>query len=285
VAQLVPLQETSLALVGTLLVTALPSSSNAASPGTGETEAAPAVAAAVAPGTSAASSSFGQGAPQQGASNGTAGGGDQEPDNPQATPAPAAQAPPGATPWQRFVLGTDEALERYDREHPAPAAPERHEAPETDPAGGQGDIPVPARQEPPPAQGSSTREGRRLEAIDGALERWHDPVPVAPDGRIHRVGETHQNATRMRIRSVGSTHPTIRPEPGHERRLNLRAALALAATVAGQFYFSTADRRARAGRRLARACGRLWPRVDLDPERGDSFQDPRPCASPLEQSR
>jgi hypothetical protein len=214
-------------------------------------------------------------------------GGDQEPDTQQAAPASAAQASPGAAPWQRFVLGTDEALERFDREHAGAPLQERHEVPQTDPAGGQGDIEVPARQEPPPAQGTPARVGGRLEAIDGAIDRWHDPVSVAPEGGIRRVGETHQNGDRMRIRSVGFTHPTVRTEPGQEGRLDLPAALALAATVAGRFYFPMADRRARVGRRIANACacGRLGPRVDLDHEPGNPFEDPRSSGSPLEHAR
>jgi hypothetical protein len=285
VAQLVPLQASSLALVGTLLVTTLPSSGNAANLSTVETEATSAVAAAVAPAPGTSAASLGQGVLPQGGSGATASGGDQEPDNQQATSAPAAQVSPGAAPWQRFVLGTDEALERFDREHPGPPPQERQETPQADPAGGQGDIEVPAQQEPPPAQGAPARAGGRLEAIDGAIERWHDPVPVAPEAGIRRVGETHQNRIRMRIRLVGFTHPTVRTEPGHEGRLDLSAALALTATVAGQFYFSTPDRRARAGRRITNACGRLGPRVDLDHEPGNPFEDPRPSASPLEHSR
>jgi hypothetical protein len=252
VAQLVPLQASSLALVGSLLITTLPSSGNAANLGTTETEATSAVAAAVAPAAGTSAASLGQGALPQGASNGAAEGGDQEPDNQQAAPAPAAQAPPGAAPWQRFVLGTDEALERYDREHPGPPSQERHDAPETDPAGGQDDIQVPAPQEPPPAQGSSTREGRGLEAIDGAIERWHDPVPVSVE-YIRRVGETHRVFDHMRLKSVGFTHPT---EP-HEERFDISAALALAATVAGAFYFPSANPRAKARPCWARGRG-IW---------------------------
>jgi hypothetical protein len=284
VAQLVPLQASSLALVGTLLITTLPSSGNAANLGTTETEATSAVAAAVAPASGTPAASVGQGVLPLGG-NGATAGGDQEPDTQQAAPAPVAQAPPGATPWQRFVLGTDEALERFDHEHPGPSTQERHDAPQAYPAGGQGDIEAPARQEPPTAEGTPARAGGRLEAIDGAIERWHDPVPVPPEGCIRRVGGTHQKPNCMRIGLVGSTHPTIRPEPGHEGRPDLSAALALAATVAGEFYFSTADRRARVGRRIANACGRLGPRVDLDHERGNSFQDPRSSGSPLEHSR
>jgi hypothetical protein len=278
VAQLVPLQASSLALVGTLLVTTLPSSGNAANLSTSETEAAPGAAAAVAPGTPAAS--VGQGVLPQGGSNATAGGSDQQPDTQQAAPAPAAQAPPGAAPWQRFVLGTDEALERFDREHAGAPPQERHEVPQADPAGGQGDIEVPARQEPPPEQRTPARAGGRLEAIDGAIERWHDPVPVAPEGSIRRVGETHHIYDHMRIKLVGFTHRT-------RKRTDLPAALALAATVAGRFYFPMADRRARVGRRIAKACacGRLGPRVDLDHEPGNSFEDPRSSGSPLEQAR
>jgi hypothetical protein len=71
------------------------------------------------------------------------------------------------------------------------------------------------------------------------------------------VGETHQNYNDIKIGLVGETHATDRPEPGQEERFDISSALALAATVAGKFYFGSADRRARARPRFAGARGRV----------------------------
>ena len=51
------------------------------------------------------------------------------------------------------------------------------------------------------------------------------------------VGETHQEFNRIKIRLVGFTRPTTDPVAVNEERGDLSAALALAATVAGEFYF------------------------------------------------
>ena len=53
-----------------------------------------------------------------------------------------------------------------------------------------------------------------------------------------RVGETHQEFNHIKIQTVGCTHRTA-------------AALALAATVAGEFYFGSWNRRGRERRRFA----------------------------------
>ena len=103
VAQLVPLEESSLALVGALLTLTI------ASPGGDfNLEAAEAVSSVAAP-----SASLGQSAYQQGAS-GTAGSSDAEKvdqiEGDVKAPKPSASA------WERFILNLDEALERFQRE-------------------------------------------------------------------------------------------------------------------------------------------------------------------------
>jgi hypothetical protein len=125
------------------------------------------------------------------------GGGDEPPAEPQAAKA-AAESPAGS--WQRHVLGTDEAIEQFDRDHPDLCQPRRDNPPQTNPPQGQ----------------AHPAEGDRLEAIDQAIEDVLD----------RRVGETRQEFNVMKIRHVGSANPTA-------------AALALAATVAGEFYFGS----------------------------------------------
>ena len=165
VAQLVPLQESSLALVGTFLITTLPSSATEVNLGPAETDVATTVAL-----TTAGPVALGQGVagPSHGGETGTGG------DEPSAQPEPAK---PGAEPadasWQQRALGTDEALERFDREHPDLSRP-RNEDPETNPSRGHGSIPAPAQENPPLGQATP---GRRSPAASGR------PVPRSPARR------------------------------------------------------------------------------------------------------
>ena len=133
VAQLVPLQESSLALVGTFLITTLPSSGTEVNLGPAETEVATTMSLStigpVAQGQSAAAQSRGE---DTGAS------GDETPTQPE--PAKAGVEPPAAS-WQNRVLGTDEALERFDREHPDLSRPRREDPPETNPSQGPDHYP------------------------------------------------------------------------------------------------------------------------------------------------
>ena len=171
VAQLVPLQESSLALVGTFLITTLPSSGTEVNLGLAETEVATTMSLStigpVAQGQSAAAQSRGE---DTGAS------GDETPTQPE--PAKAGVEPPAAS-WQNRVLGTDEALERFDREHPDLSRPRREDPPETNPSQGQGAIPAPAEENPPPRQGHPAAADRLLEAVDGAIDHLHDGQQTA----------------------------------------------------------------------------------------------------------
>ena len=69
------------------------------------------------------------------------------------------------------------------------------------------------------------------------------------------MGETHQEFNRIKIRLVGFTRPTTDPVAVNEERDDLSAVLALAATVAGEFYFRSADRR-----NSPRSRRRIFPR-------------------------
>ena len=171
VAQLVPLQESSLALVGTFLITTLPSSGTEVNLGLAETEVATTMSLStigpVAQGQSAAAQSRGE---DTGAS------GDETPTQPE--PAKAGAEPPAAS-WQQRVLGTDEALEQFDREHPDLSRPGREAPPETKPSQRHGAIPAPAQENPPPRQGHLAAADRLLEAVDGAIDHLHDGQQTA----------------------------------------------------------------------------------------------------------
>jgi hypothetical protein len=241
VAQLVPLQESSLALVGTLLVVTIESPAVELSETIGQTGTALASASA-----SAASVALGQGGVARN-SRGVDGNGE---DNADQSGEPQTNSSSSTVSWERFVLGTDEALEQYEREHSKPSAPPARPAgtPETDPAGPHSDNQGPAPQDAPSAQSSTRREDRGVELIDAALGLLDDP---------RRVGETHQTETNqesncMRIGLVGFTHPT---KARHEERYDVSAALALAATVAGNLYFGWAGSRGKARRRWVRGSG------------------------------
>jgi hypothetical protein len=212
VAQVVPLQESSLALVGTFLITTLPSPTAEVNLESAESEVATTVSLAT-----TAPASFGQSVPVQ--PRGDEGGGSGEELPVPTQEAKAAAEVPGAPSWQGHVLGTDEAIERFDREHPDLSQP---------------------RQNKQPAGEESPNEGHkagadRFEAIEQVIEGFFE----------RRVSETHRIFHDMRIRLVGFTHPT-------KEQCDYAAALALAATVAGEFYFASTHHASRSPRRLPR---------------------------------
>jgi len=108
-AQLVPLQESSLALVGTLLTVTIESPAGEINLGPAGSEAMTALA--FSPGTAV---SVGQGLFQQGR-EGT--GASEEEETVKSEADAAATVTPNTPSWQGFVLGLDEALEQFDREH------------------------------------------------------------------------------------------------------------------------------------------------------------------------
>jgi hypothetical protein len=63
----------------------------------------------------------------------------------------------------------------------------------------------------------------------------------------------------MRIGLVGFTHHN---KTGHEERFDISAALALAATVAGEFSFRWAANSAESRRRMARGFGMSRPQAE-----------------------
>jgi hypothetical protein len=251
VAILVPLQESSLALVGTLLIVTGSPATAEESLGAAEAEAlaAQSVSAATPP-------SAGQSLSTQRDNDDSGTAGDEPPAQSEAT-APVREAP-----WKRYILRTDEAIERFDRDKPVLFPPQRHDAPETTPAPGHGDISVPARPETPAEANTAARASRYLEAIDTAIGRLHDHVLAAFDGGTPTVSESHQKQNGMRIGLEGFTQPKV---TGLAKRYDLAAALAFAATVAAGSYFATANRCARLRGRIVKA----WPPVDHDREPGN----------------
>ena len=199
VAQLVPLQESSLALVGTLLITTLPSSSShRGEPGPG--------------GDRGRGHRHRVGVHRRSGRSGPgragAGSGRRGRFRRRRAPAPPgpgkAEAEPAAPSWQNRVLGTDEALERFDREHPELPVPARRADPE--PADRPGKC-RPRRRARRPLQSSE------LGSRDRRLERSTEAIEDVAD---RRVGETHQEFDHMH-NGTGGFHPPYRDalEPGH----------------------------------------------------------------------
>jgi hypothetical protein len=209
VAQLIPLQESSLALVGTLLITTLPSSNVETSLGPAETSITSTVSL-----TSAGPPGVGQGPTVLDEIEVTGAGGDETPKPAKPEAAKPEVESPSAS-WQRRVLGTDEALERFDREHPELSRPSPVVPPATRPSQGHGARAAPGQENMPPKQVHTAMIGQSA----------------------RRVGATHQEFNDIKIGLVGFTHPT--------RSDQRAAALALAATVAGEFYLRFVDRRTR----------------------------------------
>ncbi len=264
VAQLVPLQESSLALAGTLLIVTIESPSGAV-----ETDA---EALSV---SSAVALTAGQSVPFQGL-----GGDGDEPAAQRDGPPAGVPSPPTGPSWQRLILGTDEARERFDRQHPElfPAGGDGER--ETGPTGGQ--IPNPAATQPvmPPGQGISPWAERRLEAIDRAIELRDgmDEVALERSGEGERwvaVPSRWSNAGPEWTAERTIPHRSLRPGAAGvpaqagpnsaeaptmqdiERRLQLSASLALAASAVGAIGLRAAGERARS--RTFPTALRRWP--------------------------
>ncbi len=170
VAQLVPLQETSLALVGTLLTLTIESSA-------GETEAFGALAL-----SSAAPASLGQSIGSRGLIDGLDGDGNDlqpvTPDDPG-----ARQGIPTTPAWQRYTLGTDEAIERFDREHPDLSPGNNDKPKETSPGDGRNENGLAPQAGSDLGQSwvSAAAHALRAKAADVVIDRLcgHDQLTVS----------------------------------------------------------------------------------------------------------
>jgi hypothetical protein len=204
VAQLVALHESSLPLVATVLTLTISVSGVELNLDLVATEAT--TVAAFLPGTGI---SVGQGLPSQ-QSGGPANDDGAESDE---SPAGVAGAVPAAiAPWERYVIGLDEALEKFQREHPngvsgAPARDSSSDRPQSPPAAGlpaqggptsgkSGSDSAPSGDELDQTENASPSPG--ADAIDAIIESvWgkdragdspERPSQVGwPSGRLHDV--------------------------------------------------------------------------------------------------
>ena len=216
VAQLVPLNESSLPLVATVLTLTITVSGNELNLGLVETEAI--AVAAFLPGTGV---SVGQGLSSQGR-GGPGANDDAESDVPGA--AVAGAVPAVIAPWERFVIGLDEALEQFQRDNPNGVSG----APARDAASDRSDSPAAAA---PPAQGAptslksgsssvpSTEDSDRtesatpsaqLEAIDAIIQSvWGQDRPT--DSR-RRVSEAARPSGHW-ADALPLVQPVVSPSP------------------------------------------------------------------------
>lgn len=105
-------------------------------------------------------------------------------------PAADVTAPASGPSWQRLILGTEDAPDRFDREHPEPFPPGRVDGRETSPTDGQGQEPAPTQPVLPPDPGSAPRADRGLEATGGTVELRDGPEVPA----LQRSGESGRPA-------------------------------------------------------------------------------------------
>ena len=227
-AQLVPLQQSSLAVVGTLLVTMIESPGAEVNLSPAETETTTALAFSLA-------TPVGQGTPGQGGNDNAGGGGDEE----AGTPADAAanRAGPDASSWQTFVLGTDEALEQFQRERQglspesgdlnAGSAPPEVEHESGSPGSvGPSDVKSSLFRLPgDPGQESSraTLRSRQAEAIDAVISSLWDQ-DADPAGGQWRSEPRCLRTIPRGLASVHSRHPGLSParDPTARNSLSLR---------------------------------------------------------------
>ena len=229
-AQLVPLQQSSLALVGTLLVTMIESPGAEVNLSPVETETTTALAFSLA-------TPVGQGTPGQGGNDNAGGGGDEEAGKP--ADVAANRAGPDASSWQTFVLGTDEALEQFQREHQGlspesgdpnagSAPPEVEHEPGSPGSLGPSDVKSSLLRLPgDPGQESSraTLRSRQAEAIDAVIgSLWDQDAGAAggqwrserdasgrfPGGLLRWIPAT-QVSLPLAIRLQGTPSPSVDP--------------------------------------------------------------------------
>ncbi len=165
VAQLVPLQESSLALVGTLLTLTIESSS-------GETEALGAIAV-----SAAAPASLGQSIGSRGLIDGLESDeSDLQPGDARRSGRLRGKAAPTTPAWQRYTLGTDEAIERFDREHPDLSPAENNTPSQTNPVDGPNETGLAPREDGDPGLSwiSTVAQDLRAKCVDRVIERLGD---------------------------------------------------------------------------------------------------------------
>ena len=185
IAQLVAIDDSSLALVGSLLIVTIDTSESEAGEVPSAIEGSAETPAAGGPGQSSGSVLSNDGTDED----------DSADSNGEGKP-PAVPLARDAMTWERFVLGTDEALERYSRDHqetPTVRPDERPssnviEAPDDDDNRDRDDA-APAESSIVPGDiGSSTSAQTRTQIIDEAIDHFYAPdawptTAHAADGR------------------------------------------------------------------------------------------------------
>ena len=316
VAQLVPLQESSLALVGTLLTMTIESSTggltNASEIGaisalalssavsaSGELTNASEIGAISALAlSSAAPASLGQPVFARAGLSGLESDGNEEqaviPENPAATPG----APSGAA-WQRYTLGTDEAIERFDREHPELSPGTNIEPSATNPGEAPNEAELAPQERGDPGQSwvSTVIQGLRGKAADTVIDRlcspdrpatgrswWRedptlcarlafaatDPIATAQATcsalvrslalNYHTPGRINQDAAVRFSSHRFSEAGWARSRRNAQAPIATSASLVLASVVAGYVYFGPASRRGGSSDRWSSGT-RRWQRV------------------------
>ena len=190
VAALVPLNDSALALVGSLLTLTI-STTSELSLESAEAEAA--VSVAFLPATTA---SVGQSLSRYGVRDAAESAGETADDAAEVANPPA----PAASAWERFILGLDQALDQFRREHrdwtpgsedKNAGARERDSAPRADSSSAVGPTSWKSTLEPSPGaidperQDGEQRTGM-AEALDAIIESlWVEGAPrIVPDGRV-----------------------------------------------------------------------------------------------------
>ena len=234
VAQLVPLQESSLALIGTLLPLSTNSSPAAAPSSPGDVVETPSVPASTTAG------SFGQPLLGQGIRFPATGRSSEAPTlagNP-----PAAMQNPGTDGWQHYMLGTKGALDQFDREHPDLSKVGSHDAAITDlgnrrDAGGPAESAVSILRQSPTVNPSQTANANVTAAtVDQVIDEL---------GRHDLLAERRSGPNEETAAERGSFSAFA------EARSQLSACLVITTVGAGCLHLGAERRRRRAsGRKI-----------------------------------
>ena len=236
VAQLVPLQENSLALIGTLLPMSSNTSPAAAPSSAGDVVVAPSVP------TSTTAGSFGQPLPGQGIRFAAAGVSSEAPV--LAGNAPVNVPNPNTDGWQHYMLGTKGALDQFDREHPDLSKGGSHDAPLTDlgnrrNAGGSTDSAVSALRQSPLATPSQNASAIAAASVTAAtLDQVIDQL-----GCHDLLAERRSSPNEETMAERGSSSRLA------EARSQLSACLVITTVGAGCLHLGAERRRRKASGR------------------------------------
>src|SRR5262249_32206075 len=161
-----------------------------------------------------------------------------------AAPAPRAMS------WERFVLGTDEALEQYNREHHQQVQPQEIGRPEPRPAGDEPKAESARPRDGALDESSFHGERQRASAVDEAIDRLSDCDPwwgrrgasEHSSDLSDRLGAwTGDRAIEIAAPRVRGASPASAGSSTHEE-ISAAASVAVGATAAGWAFRSLAER-------------------------------------------